>query len=93
MPQLCECEACATAARRMNYITQLIEWSFPHVFTAHNKVIIHFNQDDPDEIEIEEGHQAQQDLLRIFRLVESIHINSREIRSINHTHNRVEAYE
>jgi hypothetical protein len=87
MPEKCDCEACQTAARRMNYITQLIDWTFPHIFTAHSKIIVHFDNDDPNEIEIEEGHPAQEDLLRIFRMVENMHILTREIRTINRNHN------
>ena len=86
MTEKCECEACLTATRRMDYITQLIEWSFPHIFTAHNKLIIHFNEDDPDAIDIDEDHRAQKDLLRMLRLVETMHIYSREIRTINSSH-------
>ncbi len=90
MPELCDCERCANAAHQMNYITQLIEWSFPHLFTAHSKLIVHFDHDDPNAIEIEEGHNAQRDLLRIFRIVENMHIHSREVGSINRKHNEVE---
>ena len=83
MTNRCECEDCALAAHRMQYITQLIEWSFPHIFTAHSKLIVHFNDDDPNAIEIEDGHYAQEDLLRMFRLIEGMHITSREVRTIN----------
>lgn len=71
----------------MKYITQLIEWSFPHIFTAHSKVIVHFNSDDPNKVEIGDGHHAQEDLLRMFKLIEDMHIYSREVRTINKRHN------
>ena len=87
MTDRCECEACAQAAHRMQYITDLIEWSFPYLFTAHSKLIVHFNQDDPNAVEIESEHPAQEDLLRMFRLVEGMHIYSREVRTINQRHN------
>ena len=93
MSELCDCEQCAIATYQMNYITQLIEWSFPHLFTAHSKLIVHFENDDPNSVEIEDEHNAQRDLLRIFRIVENMHINSREIGSINRKHNEVEMRE
>ena len=71
----------------MQYITQLIEWSFPHLFTAHSKLMVHFDNDDPNAVEIEDGHPAQEDLLRMFRLIEGMHIYSREVRTINQRHN------
>ncbi|MGD8605376.1 MAG: hypothetical protein PVF49_12475 [Anaerolineales bacterium] len=87
MTDRCDCEACAQAAHRMQYITDLIEWSFPYLFTAHSKLIVHFNQDDPNAVEVEDGHDAQEDLLRMFRLIEGMHIYSREVRTINQRHN------
>jgi hypothetical protein len=87
MAEKCNCEACAVAAHRMKYITRLIEWAYPHIFTAHSKVIVHFNNDDPNAIEIGEEHEAQQDLLRMFHLIEDMHIYSREVRTINRKYN------
>lgn len=87
MTDVCECEDCAVAAHRMKYIAQLMEWAFPHIFTAHSKVIVHFNQDNPDAVEIEQGHQAQEDMLKIFRLIEEMHLHSREISRLNKIYN------
>ena len=93
MTDRCDCEACAVAAHRMQYITQLIEWSFPHLFTAHSKLMVHFDNDDPNAVEIEDGHPAQEDLLRMFRLIEGMHIYSREVRTINQRHNSMTTIE
>jgi len=90
MPELCNCDDCQIAARRMRYISQLIDFSHPHIFTAHSKLIVHFNEDDPRGVQVEDGHSAQKDLLRIFRLVEDMHIYSREVRSINWAHQKKE---
>ena len=73
----------------MNYFTQLIEGGFPHLFSAHLKLIVHLENDDQNSIKIEEVHGAQWDLLRMFRIVENLHINSREVGSINRKYTEV----
>jgi hypothetical protein len=54
----------------MNYTAQLIDWFFPHAFTAHDKVIIHSDHEDPSAVVIDEEHTAHRALLRKFSLVE-----------------------